>query len=103
MCRNSIWTISILAMFLLSGCAASTQDLIDQAQLTGDWSVVNKRFAAIERREEQQPPSCPLGTRPWCTKSLRKVKCSCMDDSAVRDRFRRMHRNQDRVEREIAR
>ena len=93
MCRNRIWAISIFSMFLLFGCAASTQDLIEQARLTGDWSVVDKRFAAIERREEQQPPSCPRGTRPWCTKRLSKVKCSCISDSALRDRLRWMHRN----------
>ncbi len=90
MCRNSIWTISILAMFLLSGCASSTHDLIEQAQLTGDWSFVNNRIAAIERRESQRPQSCPRGTKRWCTSRLGHEKCSCVSDSEGRDMFERL-------------
>ena len=85
MCRNSIWTISILAMFLLSGCASSTHDLIEQAQLTGDWSFVNKRIAATEKREAQSPPSCPRGTERWCVNLPGHEKCSCVNDSEGRD------------------
>ncbi len=87
MCRNRIWAISILAMFLLSGCAPSAQDLIEQAQLTGDLSFVNKRIAAIERREAQGPQSCPRGTKRWCTSRLGHEKCSCVSDSEGRDMF----------------
>ncbi len=87
MCRISIWTISILAMFLLSGCASSTQDLIEQAQLTGDWSFVNKRMATLERLEPQQPQSCPRGTKRWCINRPGHEKCSCVSDSEGRDMF----------------
>ncbi len=87
MCRNSIWTISILAMFLLSGCAPSTHDHIEQAQLTGDWSFVNKRIAAIERHEAQRPQSCPRDMKPLCVKRLRKQSCSCLSNSEFRDRL----------------
>ena len=87
MCRNNIWTISILAIFLLSGCAPSTHDLIEQAQLTGDWSFVNKRIAAIDRREAQRPQSCPRGTKRWCISRLGHEKCSCVSDSEFRDMF----------------
>jgi hypothetical protein len=31
-------TLSIFWLFLLLGCAPSTQDLIEQAHFTGDWS-----------------------------------------------------------------
>ena len=85
MCRNSIWTISILAMFLFSGCAPSTQALVEQAQLTGDWSFVDKRYDAIERREAQRPPSCPRDMSPLCVKRLGKQSCSCLSDSEFRD------------------
>ncbi len=87
MCRNSIWTISILAMFLLSGCAPSTHDLIEQAQLTGDWSFVNKRIAATERREAQRPQSCPRRTQRWCSKRNGNEKCRCISNSEFRDRL----------------
>ncbi len=42
--------LSILSLFLLFGCAPSTQDLIEQAHLTGDWSFVNKRIEAEEKQ-----------------------------------------------------
>jgi len=43
-------TLSIFSLFLLLGCAPSTQDLIEQAHFTGDRSLVNKR---IETEEKQ--------------------------------------------------
>lgn len=43
-------------LFFLLACVPSTQVLIEQAHLTGDWSLVNKRIAAQERREA--PPAC---------------------------------------------
>ncbi len=42
--------LSILLLFLLFGCAPSTHDLIEQAHLTGDWSLVNKRIQAEEKQ-----------------------------------------------------
>jgi len=87
MCRNSIWTISILAMFLFSGCALSTQALVEQAQLTGDWSLVDKRYVAIERHEAQRPQSCPGDMTAWCVKNLRKQSCSCLSNSEFRDKL----------------
>jgi len=42
--------LSILLLFLLFGCAPSTQNLIEQAHFTGDWSLVNKRIEAEEKQ-----------------------------------------------------
>jgi len=42
--------LSILSLFLLFGCAPSTQDLIEQAHFTGDWSLVNERIEAEEKQ-----------------------------------------------------
>ena len=42
--------LSVLSLFLLIGCAASTQDLIEQALFTDDWSLVNKRIEAEEKQ-----------------------------------------------------
>ena len=39
----------ILSLFLLFGCAPSTQDLIEQAHFTGDRSLINKRNEVEER------------------------------------------------------
>ncbi len=43
-------TLSIFSLFLLFGCAPSTHDLIEQAHLTGDRSLVNKRIEAEEKQ-----------------------------------------------------
>ena len=37
-------------LFLLFGCAPSTHNLIEQAHLTGDWFLVNKRIEAEEKQ-----------------------------------------------------
>ena len=46
--------LSILWLFLLFGCAPSTQDLIEQAHFTGDRSLVNKIFEAEEKQYERE-------------------------------------------------
>ncbi len=46
--------ISILSLFLLFGCASSTHNLSEQAHLTGDRSLVNKRIEAEEKQYERE-------------------------------------------------
>ena len=87
MYRNTVWTINILMMLLLSGCAPSTQALVEQAQISGDWTLVDKRYDAIERREIEKKQFCPDGTRLWCSKDLRKETCSCVKDTDFRGRL----------------
>ncbi len=77
-------TLSILLLFLLIGCAPSTQDLIEQAHFTGDWSLVNKRIEAEERRKAKRGPSCPRGTTGWCEISFGHERCSCVRNADVR-------------------
>ena len=77
-------TLSIFWLFLLLGCAPSTQDLIEQAHFTGDWSLVNKRIEVEERRKAKREPSCPEGTIPWCKKSFGDERCSCVRNAEVR-------------------
>jgi len=77
-------TLSIFSLFLLLGCAPSTQDLIEQAHLTGNWSLVNKRIEAEERRKAVSVPSCPRGTIPWCKISFGDKRCSCVRNADVR-------------------
>ena len=42
--------LGILSLFLLFGCAPSTQNLIEQAHFTGERSLVNKRIEAEEKQ-----------------------------------------------------
>ncbi len=76
--------LSIISLFLFLGCALSTPDLIEQAHLTGDWSFVNKRIEAEERRKAERAPSCPRGTIQWCEKSFGDERCSCVRNEDVR-------------------
>ena len=46
--------LSILSLYLLFGCAPSTQDLIEQSHFTGDRSLVNKRIEAEEKQYERE-------------------------------------------------
>ena len=96
MYRNRIWAISILSAIISSGCAQSRQDLIEQAQLTGDWTLYDKRMAAVERHEARNQQFCPSGTKLWCFKRPRHEECSCVSDSEGRDMFRDMFDTLDR-------
>jgi hypothetical protein len=85
---NTFWAISVLSALLLSGCATtSTPELIEKAQLTGNWTAVNARFAALDRAADQSNKMCPSGTKPWCVKRMGKESCSCVSDLAARERL----------------
>jgi len=79
--------LSIISLFLFLGCASSTHDLIEQAHLTGDWSLVNQRFDAMEKRATLAPQSCPRGTTQWCTKRFRDERCGCVSNADLRDQL----------------
>ena len=83
--KNRICSICIFSLFLLSACAPNTQDLIEQAQHTGDWSFVNKRIASLERLEPQHTQSCSRGMRRYCVRRMREEKCTCVSNSDFRD------------------
>lgn len=80
----------IFLTLLLSGCAQSRQDLIEQAQLTGDWTLFDKRMAAMDRHEARNQQFCPSGTKLWCFKRLRHEECSCVRDAKGREMFERL-------------
>ncbi len=87
--RYTFLAITVLLTLLLSGCATtSTQELIEQAQLTGNWTAVNARFKALDRAAGQSDKMCPRGSKRWCVKrSVGQESCSCVSDSVGRDRF----------------
>jgi hypothetical protein len=86
--RKLFLTVAVLLAFLLSGCATtSTPELIEQAQLTGNWTAVNARYEALDRAAGQSNSMCPRGAKPWCVKRKGKESCRCVSDSEGRDRF----------------
>ena len=85
--------LSIVFMFLLFGCAASRSDLVEQAQLTGDWSLVNKRDEAMDRHKALHQ-SCRGDTTKYC--EIRRngsESCSCVSNSGIEGMIRSMQRN----------
>jgi len=79
--------LSIIFLFLLLGCAPSTQNLIEQAHVTGDWSLVNERIEA-ERRRAERLQSCPLSATEWCNSG--DERCSCVNTADLRTAMDRM-------------
>ena len=79
--------LSITLLFLLFGCAPSTQNLIEQAHVTGDWSLVNERIEA-ERLRAERLQSCRLGTTELCNSGYEG--CSCVNNSDLRTAMVRM-------------
>ena len=77
-------TPGLLLLLMLVACAPSTQSLIKQAEITGDWTLVNKRHDKVDERKAKRAQSCPAGTRQWCTKEIRRKTCNCVDNSVVR-------------------
>ncbi|MFQ6006452.1 MAG: hypothetical protein ACE5OQ_13220 [Woeseia sp.] len=80
--------LGIISLFFLFGCAPSTQDLIEEAHLTGDWTHVNKRIEAIERREAKKTMMCPDGSTRWCDSRFGDDRCACVRNSEVRAMLR---------------
>ena len=88
--KKLLLVTTVFSILLLAGCGTSTQDLISEAQLTDDWTQVNSRFSALDRRDAQSLASCPSGRKSWCVKRLSQMKCSCVNDSDGRDILRDM-------------
>ena len=88
----TVKALSILLLFLLCGCAASRADLFEQAQLTGDWSLVNKRDEAIDRREALRQ-SCRMSETKYCQGRPGNVSCSCVRTSKIQGMMSSMQRN----------
>ncbi len=76
--RNETWTV-LVVLFLLGGCAASTDALLDEAIESRDWTAVNERFEAKERRQRRELPNCPPRTRLMCTDGRTRNNCACVD------------------------
>lgn len=86
--KRALWLVTILSVLPLYGCATTdTADLIEQAQITDDWSAVNERFERLDRAEDRSKKMCPRGQKPWCDERIERESCTCTSDSVVRDRL----------------
>jgi len=77
--------ILILALCLLAGCTVgpTLEQLESQALVTGDWSLVEKREAAIARRNTQPSINCPSGYIAYCETYRVRKPCSCVSQGFV--------------------
>jgi len=90
--RTTIWTrnsAALLAWLILgSACAVPMQQLVDEALITGDWSEVEQREAALSRRQaREQSIQCGSGEVGYCKASgrLKKRECTCESFSDARN------------------
>ena len=77
--------ILILALCLLAGCTVgpTLEQLESQALVTGDWSLVEKREAAIARRNTSPGINCPSGSIAYCERYRVRKPCSCIPQDAI--------------------
>ncbi len=80
---------ALLAWLVLgSACSVPMQQLVDEALVTGDWSEVEQREAALSRRQaREQSIQCGSGDVGYC-KALGRLKkrvCTCESFADVRN------------------
>ena len=73
--------LGVFALACLAGCTASPtlQELEMQAFVSGDWAQVEKREAALARRQTRSAALCPNGYIGYCDVRFGAGKCTCID------------------------
>lgn len=77
--------VLILAMLSVSGCASNMNELIAEANQSGDWTAVNERLDSEEAARAAQQ-SCGSGQTLHCTTTLDETSCGCVSSAALWDR-----------------
>jgi len=77
--------VIVFALCVLAGCSTgpTLEQLEAAALVTGDWSRVEQREAAIARRKQRSGISCPSGTVGYCKAFLSDVECACVSQESV--------------------
>lgn len=75
----------ILVLLFLAGCSAYVplEQLEAEALVSGDWSRVEQRQHAIQRRNLRSSMACPPGTTGYCEKRTGAERCGCMDSELI--------------------
>jgi len=81
---------AIVALLLISACAADTNELIRDAQRDGDWTAVNQRLDAEDKRRPSTAPACDGRQQLWCDTTLKETSCTCILKQVARDRVERI-------------
>ena len=74
--------IGLLSVFVLSGCATSTQEVAETSEEKTVIEESETTTAVVEK--------CPAGTTEWCVRRFRTEKCRCVETQRGRDVMERI-------------
>ena len=68
--------LGILAVFVLFGCTPyqTLDELMADAEVTGDWTKVDRKVQRMDREEAENLPSCPSNKTEIC----KDGRCQCL-------------------------
>ena len=68
--------LEILALLVLFGCAPyqTMDELMAEAEVTGNWTKVDERMQRLDREEAENQPSCPSDRTEIC----KDGRCQCL-------------------------
>ena len=77
--------LGIAGLVLLAGCAGrpTLEELENQAIASGDWTLVHRREAMLERRQEQRGLHCPDEYVRYCWDHVAEQRCTCLPPQAL--------------------
>jgi hypothetical protein len=67
-------------LMIVVGCSArpTLEQLEDEANTTGDWTVVDRREDVTKMRRETTAPGCPVGLSKRCYEAHTGIECYCI-------------------------
>jgi len=70
----------LFTLAVVAGCVSrpTLEQLEDEANITGDWSAVERREELIKERLESTAPGCPVGQRKRCFEQQSGIECYCL-------------------------
>ena len=75
----------VLTALVAVGCAPtpSLEELEAEAQVSGDWTEV-ERYERMLARREARNMSCPTGQLRYCEEYIGGERCTCARDGQIR-------------------
>ena len=75
----------VSVLVLLTACAGrpTLGELEDQAVATGDWTLVHRREAMLDRRREKRGVACPSEYVRYCWDHMAEERCSCVSPQGL--------------------
>ena len=79
------WITTLICLLTLTGCGTYVpmEELRAQALRSGDWTAVERREAAVAKREARSGAACPKGSMLMCQARVGDEKCHCVDRNSM--------------------